>query len=234
MAVTEKSPEAFRTISEVARWLDTPAHVLRFWESRFPQIAPVKGAGGRRYYRPEDMRLLGGIKRLLHEEGQPIKAVQEQLDRDGLDSVSRLSPDLPTAPAATESPRPAPVYDMSAPPQDSREERGPPIGFFFDDTGAGGPPPRAAPARDPAPRDTGAAMEPGAEEHAPAGPPPPALGPTDGIPADPADPDQTEALRALGPQIAAWLRGADMRVGGSGLRAAVVRLEAIRRRIAAA
>ena len=57
----EKSPQAFRTISEVADWLDTPAHVLRFWESRFPEIAPVKRGGGRRYYRPQVMQLLGGI-----------------------------------------------------------------------------------------------------------------------------------------------------------------------------
>ncbi len=58
-----KSAEAFRTISEVAEWLETPAHVLRFWESKFAQVKPVKRAGGRRYYRPADMELLGGIKR---------------------------------------------------------------------------------------------------------------------------------------------------------------------------
>ncbi|MFU8777441.1 MAG: MerR family transcriptional regulator, partial [Roseovarius sp.] len=61
-----KAADAFRTISEVADWLDVPAHVLRFWESKFPQIKPVKRAGGRRYYRPADMALLGGIKVLLH------------------------------------------------------------------------------------------------------------------------------------------------------------------------
>ena len=59
-----KSPDAFRTISEVADWLGVQAHVLRFWESRFTQVKPVKRAGGRRYYRPNDMRLLGGIKKL--------------------------------------------------------------------------------------------------------------------------------------------------------------------------
>ncbi|WP_296430359.1 MerR family transcriptional regulator, partial [Yoonia sp.] len=64
-----KAKDAFRTISEVAEWLDTPTHVLRFWESKFSQIKPVKGAGGRRYYRPADMDLLGGIKKLLHEDG---------------------------------------------------------------------------------------------------------------------------------------------------------------------
>ena len=62
-----KSADAFRTISEVAEWLDTPTHVLRFWESKFSQVKPVKRAGGRRYYRPSDMELLAGIK-LLHED----------------------------------------------------------------------------------------------------------------------------------------------------------------------
>ena len=69
----DKSPDAFRTISEVADHLETPAHVLRFWESRFPQIRPVKRAGGRRYYRPADVALLTGIKRLLHDEGLTIQ-----------------------------------------------------------------------------------------------------------------------------------------------------------------
>lgn len=82
-----KSPEAFRTISEVSDWLDTPAHVLRFWESKFSQIKPVKRAGGRRYYRPEDMALLAGIKRLLHEQGMTIKGVQKLLREQGIRHV---------------------------------------------------------------------------------------------------------------------------------------------------
>ncbi|MCA3452919.1 MAG: MerR family transcriptional regulator, partial [Rhodobacter sp.] len=69
----EKSRDAFRTIGEVADLLGTPAHVLRFWESRFPQIRPVKRAGGRRYYRPSDVALLSGIKRLLHGDGLTIR-----------------------------------------------------------------------------------------------------------------------------------------------------------------
>ena len=68
----EKTAEAFRTISEVADWLEVPTHVLRFWESQFSQIKPVKRAGGRRYYRPKDMLLIGGIKKLLHEDGEGI------------------------------------------------------------------------------------------------------------------------------------------------------------------
>ena len=87
-----KSPDAFRTISEVSDWLDTPAHVLRFWESKFTQVKPVKRAGGRRYYRPEDMALLGGIKTLLHEQGMTIKGVQKLLREQGARHVSALGP----------------------------------------------------------------------------------------------------------------------------------------------
>jgi DNA-binding transcriptional MerR regulator len=86
-----KSADAFRTISEVAEWLDTPAHVLRFWESKFSQVKPVKRAGGRRYYRPQDMMLLGGIKKLLHEDGMTIKSVQKLLRQEGVKHVAALS-----------------------------------------------------------------------------------------------------------------------------------------------
>jgi resuscitation-promoting factor RpfA len=86
----DKSPDAFRTISEVADHLDTPAHVLRFWESRFPQIKPVKRAGGRRYYRPTDVALLEGIKRLLHDEGLTIRGVQKILREQGIKHVAGL------------------------------------------------------------------------------------------------------------------------------------------------
>ena len=87
----EKSPEAFRTISEVAEWLEVPTHVLRFWESRFAQVKPVKRAGGRRYYRPSDMRLIGGIKKLLHEDGMTIRGVQKLLREEGVKYVSAYS-----------------------------------------------------------------------------------------------------------------------------------------------
>ncbi len=89
----DKSPDAFRTISEVADHLDTPAHVLRFWESRFPQIKPVKRAGGRRYYRPSDVALLTGIKRLLHDEGLTIRGVQKILRDHGVRQVAGLTDD---------------------------------------------------------------------------------------------------------------------------------------------
>ena len=79
----EKAPDAFRTISEVADELDIPQHVLRFWESRFPQIKPMKRAGGRRYYRPDDVDLLRGVRHLLYGEGYTIRGVQRILREQG-------------------------------------------------------------------------------------------------------------------------------------------------------
>lgn len=87
---SHKSAEAFRTISEVADELDVPQHVLRFWESRFTQIRPVKRAGGRRFYRPEDVDLLKGIQTLLHGEGLTIKGVQKVLRERGVRHVAEV------------------------------------------------------------------------------------------------------------------------------------------------
>lgn len=78
-----KGPEAFRTISEVAEELGLPQHVLRFWETRFPQIKPIKRGGGRRYYRPNDVELLRGVKQLLYGEGYTIRGVQRILREQG-------------------------------------------------------------------------------------------------------------------------------------------------------
>jgi len=86
----QKSAQAFRTISEVAELLAVPAHVLRFWETRFSQIQPVKRGGGRRYYRPEDINLLRGIQDLLHVQGMTIKGVQKVLKERGLKHVVGL------------------------------------------------------------------------------------------------------------------------------------------------
>jgi resuscitation-promoting factor RpfA len=129
---TEKSPEAFRTISEVADWLGTPTHVLRFWESRFREIKPVKRAGGRRYYRPADMELLGGIKKLLHEDGMTIRGVQKMLREQGVRRVADLSPPLtpdgqsPTR-AEPEAPRSADPRQGTSPVEPAPLERpGPP------------------------------------------------------------------------------------------------------------
>jgi len=104
-----KAKDAFRTISEVAEWLDTPTHVLRFWESKFSQIKPVKGAGGRRYYRPADMDLLGGIKQLLHEDGLTIKGTQKLLREQGVKHVANLGRSMTAVPAPTQQAEPAPT-----------------------------------------------------------------------------------------------------------------------------
>ncbi|SPH18325.1 hypothetical protein DEA8626_01861 [Defluviimonas aquaemixtae] len=124
----EKSAEAFRTISEVSELLNTPAHVLRFWESRFSQIKPVKRAGGRRYYRPNDLALLGGIKRLLHEDGLTIRGVQKLLREQGIKHVASLSKvelpgaaDTPVAPAPRTDERTVPsAGDRAAEPAEPR------------------------------------------------------------------------------------------------------------------
>lgn len=86
----EKAPEAFRTISEVAVDLDLPQHVLRFWESRFRDIKPMKRGGGRRYYRPEDVTLLRGIRHLLYGEGYTIRGVQRILREQGVKFVQTV------------------------------------------------------------------------------------------------------------------------------------------------
>jgi len=87
----QKSAEAFRTISEVAAELDVQQHVLRFWETRFNQIKPMKRGGGRRYYRPADVALLRGIRKLLHEDGYTIKGVQKVLREQGVKAVAETT-----------------------------------------------------------------------------------------------------------------------------------------------
>lgn len=86
----DKSPEAFRTISEVAVELDVPQHVLRFWETKFAHVKPLKRAGGRRYYRPEDLDLLRGIRSLLYKDGLTIKGAQKILREQGPRYVMEL------------------------------------------------------------------------------------------------------------------------------------------------
>ena len=141
-AYPHKSAGAFRTISEVAIELAVPQHVLRFWESRFAQVRPVKRAGGRRYYRPEDIDLLKGIRALLYSDGFTIKGVQKVLKERGLRHVADVGrgggEQAPVVPqviekivyvekpvAAVKKPRPSHLRampDMSLP--------------FFDDTPA--------------------------------------------------------------------------------------------------
>lgn len=144
----DKSPDAFRTISEVAEQLDTPAHVLRFWESRFPQIKPVKRAGGRRYYRPSDVALLTGIKRLLHEQGLTIRGVQKILRDHGVRQVAGLTDDSVT------------LDDLAVIPAPRASAPVPEAGFIeVDDSTdapeAGAEPPGAAPAGSAVPAQTG-------------------------------------------------------------------------------
>lgn len=111
-----KSADAFRTISEVAGDLEVPQHVLRFWETRFAQIKPLKRAGGRRYYRPEDIELLRRIRELLYKHGYTIKGVQRLLKDNGLIEVPTPAPvvAVPVV-AAPLAPAPAPVPVVAAP-----------------------------------------------------------------------------------------------------------------------
>ena len=106
-----KSAEAFRTISEVATELDVPQHVLRFWESRFAQIKPVKRAGGRRFYRPDDVDLLRGIRALLYVDGLTIRGVQKILKERGLRHVTMMGRGQVPAPYAPPPPAPEPAAE---------------------------------------------------------------------------------------------------------------------------
>ena len=119
----EKSPDAYRTIREVADSLDLPQHVLRFWETRFPQIRPLKRAGGRRYYRPDDIERLRIIKRLLYDEGYTIKGVQKLFKEQGVQALSAiaLSPVGPSVEPAS-----APEPSASWVPEDRRAPEGRP------------------------------------------------------------------------------------------------------------
>jgi DNA-binding transcriptional MerR regulator len=121
----DKSPDAFRTISEVAEGLALPQHVLRFWETRFPQIKPLKRGGGRRYYRPEDIELLGAIKRLLYGEGYTIKGVQKLLKEQGVPGLIR-STATALGPAAKPPRAPTGPRERSEPPQRAETVAAPP------------------------------------------------------------------------------------------------------------
>jgi len=131
----DKSPNAFRTISEVSETLDVPAHVLRFWESKFPAVRPIKRGGGRRYYRPEDVTLLVGIRELLYEDGLTIKGVQKIFRERGQKHVVRRGAEVlgepldepaeapaaaPAAPAPAPAPTPAPMAEADEGPDAER------------------------------------------------------------------------------------------------------------------
>jgi DNA-binding transcriptional MerR regulator len=122
----DKAPDAFRTISEVADDLDIPQHVLRFWETRFTQIKPMKRSGGRRYYRPDDVDLLRGIRRLLYGEGYTIRGVQRILKEHGIKSVQGLIDGSPSTPAFAASdmatPHDHPEHDEDAADIDAADD----------------------------------------------------------------------------------------------------------------
>jgi DNA-binding transcriptional MerR regulator len=118
-APMEKSPEAYRTIREVADSLDLPQHVLRFWETRFPQIRPLKRAGGRRYYRPEDIERLRVIKRLLYDEGYTIKGVQKLFKEQGVQALAAAAQS--SVGSSAEAPSAAEPHARSAKDSDKRE-----------------------------------------------------------------------------------------------------------------
>ena len=92
--VIEKSPQAFRTISEASEILSLPSHVLRFWESKFKQIKPLKRAGGRRFYRPNDILFILGIKKLLHIDGLTINGVKRLIKENGVNHVINIGKGL--------------------------------------------------------------------------------------------------------------------------------------------
>jgi DNA-binding transcriptional MerR regulator len=115
----DKAPDAFRTISEVADEIDVPQHVLRFWESRFTQIKPMKRGGGRRYYRPDDVDLLRGVRHLLYGEGYTIRGVQRILRDEGsafVQNVWRPGAELPPPPDAQDEPESFDVAETRAEP----------------------------------------------------------------------------------------------------------------------
>jgi DNA-binding transcriptional MerR regulator len=116
-----KSAEAFRTISEVAQELEVPQHVLRFWESRFPQVKPLKRAGGRRYYRPDDVVLLRRIRQCLYDQGYTIKGVQKLLREGALKGEGAL----PRAPATSAAP-------VAPPPQARPKETAAPRAILLE------------------------------------------------------------------------------------------------------
>lgn len=185
-----KSPDAFRTISEVATWLGVQAHVLRFWESKFTQVKPVKRAGGRRYYRPADMRLIGGIKTLLHDEGMTIKGVQKILREQGVGHVAGMSPPLNGEALEAES---APPVTKAAP-----DTGGTVLAFKAKTAEGPGPEPAIKPVETPAPAAaSGLPSFLNSKPEAPAAPPAPAPRPQAAAPADPEPPYTPGALGHL-------------------------------------
>lgn len=215
-AAEPKAADAFRTISEVSDLIGAPAHVLRFWETRFSQLKPVKRAGGRRYYRPSDVALLAGIRRLLHDEGMAIRGVQKILREKGVRAVALpLDEALEgfetpiTAPAEVAAPAPVAV-DPAAAPAPAADEAATPDLFAARAPAAKAPPaPAAAPA--------------------PAAPIP--LDPSDDGPSTPAD--LTPGIGALLRRLQAPERAALLGRDGAALMRGYARLATLRARLGA-
>ena len=185
-----KSPDAFRTISEAADALDLPQHVLRFWETRFSQIKPMKRSGGRRYYRPSDITLLKGIRHLLYDEGYTIKGVQRILREQGVAHVSSFAQEpLGSAPMEgqpsqsrgelsqshessipDQGVRPDPVRTLLSPPAEAQSERsaGPHVGASAIAGSTAQAVPEAVPPQPPSPPRTMAGLWFAPEPDAPA------------------------------------------------------------------
>ncbi len=135
----DKSPDAFRTISEVGEDLDLPQHVLRFWETRFTQIKPLKRGGGRRYYRPADVDLLKGIRHLLYDQGYTIKGVQRLLKDNGNQFVIALGTGDKAAADEIARQRQAAHHAAAEPHQSGRKAATPEAQDPDDDTLVGAP-----------------------------------------------------------------------------------------------
>ncbi|MDD9715441.1 MerR family transcriptional regulator [Dinoroseobacter sp. PD6] len=237
-----KSAEAFRTISEVADWLEVPTHVLRFWESKFPQVKPVKRAGGRRYYRPADMSLLAGIRVLLHDDGITIRGVQKILREQGVKHVAGLCDRRLDGAEETVQP----VEEDAQAAEDTAEAKVVDLvastAEMPADDDAAEPPaeaaPEAAPTEDPLPLFTArhGAPDPDAAEaapsEAPAVPDPaPTAAPGAAVPALPGpSPQRSDALGAFARRLAAH-PGALSQVDPDTARVLADRLAALRARI---
>ncbi|WP_019961724.1 MerR family transcriptional regulator [Woodsholea maritima] len=125
MSGAEKSPDAYRTISEAAEDAGLPTHVLRFWESKFSQLKPVKRRGGRRFYRPQDVTLIKGLRHLLYEAGYTIKGAQKYLKDHGVGHVAALgegSASIAAIPTGEEAAIPSPALDSRANALEARSE----------------------------------------------------------------------------------------------------------------
>ena len=129
--MSDKSPQAFRTISEVAEELDLPQHVLRFWETKFSQIRPMKRSSGRRFYRPEDVELVRVIRDMLYGQGYTIRGVQKLLKQRGAKDVVATAGATPAGEPPLEDEAPSPQLAADAPSRSGADAERPVLPFDF-------------------------------------------------------------------------------------------------------